>query len=491
MSLFEKMRTLLCGDSQTQQQIIISGRSDGNSLMGIPTFVAPWILDYPRKLKCNDGTDLPIRTTSTLVTGESAYKDQIITQQIVCAIRDGYTPVVLSGDGREGEVFKILQTIYPESAINYISETNSDCYAPFENISHNNIVDFFYQMVMELQQQPGNGMLIKNYINVCVKVFFLSKSTVGNLINGQLDHMGLLIEIQRLYQSNMISEQSRRQFESIVNSAQSVSVTVFSVIQDYLCKMKHVFGLKPRIQIYNRNIPHIDILNTNIQNPLSRGVDGYNFSTINERRIIFVHVENEVSRNLNNLPNEQCFQWYLSKTFQMEINARPEIRNARILLVLENISLVMLNWFWKLIDLPNCVLLLNYDDFYSKIVDSQERRELLISKMERLFFFSVMNEQSAGWVSRMFGEHDVPKVVFTDQPWREWTDILIRPRTYTHDEMEKPWFSTHEIQHLSNNGIVYSKRDKIFKACYLENGKVYIDKKYKGVRVNFCTFSFR
>lgn len=502
MSLLNKMKSLLSGDSQTlqsdQQQIVFDSRSDGNSAGSIPSFVAPWVSGFTRTLKCSDGTDLPIRTTSSLVTGVSAYKDEILIRQIVSAVCDGFTPIVLSSNGQQSKVFSILRTIYPEFAVNYISKSlNSGCYNPFRNISHRCISEFFYQMVMELQQQPTNGMLVRNYINVCVSVFFSNNNTVGSLINGQLNHMGLLQEIQGLYQRNAITEQNRRQLENTANSAQSVSVMVFSVIQDYLYKLQQVGVSKPTIQIHNINTPHITILNTDgqsqslLQSSSTRVVGGYDLSIINEKKCIFLQVDNEVSRNLNDLPNEQCFQWYLSKTLQMEINAKPEIRNSYILLILENISSIMLNWFWWLIDLPNCVLLLNYDDFYSKVADSQERRQQLIGKMDRIYFFSVMDEQSAGWASRIFGSHTVPKVVVTDQPCREWIDFFIKPRSYAYDEVEKPWFSTHEIQHLDNNGIVYSKRDKIFKAYYSENGRIYKDKKYRGKRVNFCTFSFR
>lgn len=202
-------------------------------------------------------------------------------------------------------------------------------------------------------------------------------------------------------------------------------------------------------------------------------------------------MNNEISRNFDHVPNEQCFQWYLSRTMQMDINAKTEIQTERILLIIENINAAILKWFWWLIELPNCVLLLNYEDFYSKIADSEEYRQQLVSKMDRIYFFSVLEEQSAGWASRFFGTHMVPKVVVTDQPYRDWRDIIIRPRTYAHDEVEKPWFSTHEIQHLGNSGIVYSKSDKIFTACYRENGTTYRDKKYRGKRVNFCPFCFR
>lgn len=496
MNLFEKVKSLLIDDGQPQ--IVISSRSDGLSVTGMPVFIAPWISNCTKTLRCSDGTNLPIRTTSSLITGVSAYKKEILIRQIANAICDGFTPVVLSSNGQYGEVFDVLRTIYAEFAINYISESiNSGCYVPFGSIPSDYIVEFFYQMVMEFQQQPTNGMLVRNYINVCVRVFFSDGNSVCNLMNGQLNHMGLLQEIQQLYQNNMITEQRKREFEDAANSAQSVSVEVFSVIQDYLYKVRCVSVSRPVIQIHNAAMPHITILGANgqnirpFQNVSERIAGGYDLSNILKGECIFLQVDNEIPGNFNNSIGEQCFQWYLSKTLQMEINAKPEVRNSRILLIIEDISPVILNWFWWLIDLPNCVLLLSYEDVYSKIADSQERRQQLISKMDRIYFFSVIDEQSAGWVSRTLGTHMVPKVVVTEQPYRDWTDFFIRPKSYAHDEVEKPWFSTHEIQHLGDDGIVYSRRDKVFTACYRENGRTYKDKNYRGKRVNFCTFRFR
>lgn len=502
MSVLTKIKSLLSGNVQAQssgrQQIRIIKRNDGLTSAGPPSLIAPWVSSFTRTLQCSDGTDLPIRTTPSLVTGTSAHKKEILTRQIASAIRDGYTPIVLSANGQQSEVFNVLRTIYHESAINYISETiNSGCYDPFGNLPQSIIIDFFYQMVSILQQQSTNGMLIRNYISTCVRVFFANLNSVGRLITGELNHMRLMQEIQLLYQNNMITEPERIQLESTANSAQSVSVTVLSVIQDYLYKLHGVSASKPTIQLHTVQTPHIKILNSHGQNlrqlqpSVMTDVARYDLSVINERKCILLQVDNEAPRDLNNIPIEQCFQWYISKTLQMEINAKPEIRNGRILLILDNLSSIMLNWFWWLIDLPNCILLLNYDDFYSKLADSQERRQQLISKMERIYFFSVIDEQSASWASRTFGTHTVPKVVVTYQPYRQWIDLLIKPKAYAHDEVEKPWFSTHEIQHLGNSGIVYSKDDKIFKPCYRENGETYEDKSYKGRHVNFCTFSFR
>lgn len=501
MSFLTKIKSLLSGNvrahSSGRQQIEIIHRSDGLTSAGTSPFIAPWVSSFTRTLKCSDGTDLPIRTTPSLITGTSEYKKEILTRQIASAIRDGYTPIVLSANGQQSDVFDVLRTIYHESAINYISETiNSGCYDPFGNLPQGFIIEFFYQMVTMLQQQPTNGMLIRNYISICVRVFFFNPNSVGRLIAGELNHMRLMQEIQLLYQNNRITEQERIQLEGTANSAQSVSVLVFSVIQDYLYKLRGVSVSKPTIQLHSVQTPRIKILNSHGQNlrqlqPIvTTNVARYDLSVIIERKSIFLQIDNETPRDLNNIPIEQCFQWYISKTLQMETNAKSEIRNGRILLILDNLNSIMLNWFWWLIELPNCILLLNYDDFYSQVADSQDRRQQLISKMERIYFFSVIDEHSASWASRTFGTHTVPKVIVTYQPYRQWIDLLIKPKAYAHDEVEKPWFSTHEIQHLGNDGIVYSKNDKIFKPCYRENGKIYEDKSYKGRYVNFCTFSF-
>lgn len=502
MRLHEWVKKLLTSNLQIQapgrQQIMISSRSDGLTIAGLPSFVAPWVSDFDGTLRCKDGTDLPIRTTPTLITGSSANKDEILIRQIASAVRSGYTPVVLSSDGRQGSVYQVLRTIYPEAAINYISKSmDSGCYDPFGSIPLSEVENLFYQMVITFQQQPGNSMLIRNYVNVCVTVLFADWNAVDRLMAGQLTHMELLEEIRRLHQNGIITDQSRMSLENTANSAQSVSVMVFSVIQDYLYKLHRTSASRPVIHISNGGAPRITILNSNgenvrpVQMRAQDTANRYDLSTITDKKCLFFQIENELWRSQNNLPNEQCFQWYISKTLHMEMNARPDVRNRRILLIIENMRSTLLDWFWWLMDLPNCALLLNYEDFYSALADSQERRQQLIGMMDRIYFFSVIDEQSASWASRTFGTHMVPKVVVTDQPYREWTDLFFRPRSYAHDEVEKPWFSTHEIQHLGNDGIVYSKQDKIFTAHYCENGKIYVDRSYRGQHVNFCTFGFR
>ncbi len=502
MRLFERVKALLTDDLRSQasgrQQIVISSRSDGLTVSGLPSFVAPWVSNFDSSLKCSDGTNLPVRTTPALITGSSADKDEILIRQIAGAVRSGYTPMVLSSNGRQGDVYRVLRTIYPESAINYISESgDSGCYDPFGVIPCSEVEKLFYQMVTILHPNPGNSMLIRNYINVCVAVMFIDGSVVDRLMAGQLNHMGLIEEICRLYQNGSINDQCRMSLENTANSAQSVSVTVFSVIQDYLYKLHRTSNSGPVIHILNSAEPRITILNpaggnlSPVQMSAQDIANRYNLSTIIDRKCLFFQLENEPWRSQNNTPCEQCFQWYISKTLQMELHARSDIRDRKILLIIEDMSSVLLDWFWWLIDLPNCVLLLNYGDFYSAIAGSQERRQQLAAKMDRIYFFSVVDEQSASWVSRTFGTHMVPKVVVTNQPYRDWQDIFFPPKSYAHDEVEKPWFSAHEIQHLGDNGIVYSKQDKIFTAYYCENGKMYVDRRYKGQRVNFCTFGFR
>lgn len=501
MRLQEWVKALLTDNFQirgsNRQQIVISSRSDGLTAAGLPYFVAPWVSDFDGALKCSDGTKLPARTVPTLITGSSENKEEILLGQIASAVRGGHTPIVLSADGRQGSVYRVLQQIYPEFAINYVSKSVGDgSYDPFGSVPRGEVERLFCEMVAAFQQQPGSSMLIRNYVNVCVAVLFADGSAVDRLMAGQLTHMGLLEEIRRLHQNGSITDRDRTLLENAANSAQSVSVAVFSVIQDYLCKLWQPNASRPAIHITGGDVPRITILNTNgdALRPSMRAqtaANRYDLTTILDRKCLFFQLENELWRFQNNLPNEQCFQWYVSKTLQMEMNARPDIRSHKILLVIENINSTLLNWFWWLIDLPNCVLLLSYDDFYSAIADSQERRQQLIGRMDRIYFFSVIDEQSAAWASRTFGTHMVPKVVVTDQPYREWVDLFFRPRSYAHDEIEKPWFSPHEIQHLGSSGIVYSKQDKIFTARYRENGKMYTDRSYRGQRVNFCTFGFR
>jgi hypothetical protein len=504
VSFLSELKAFITGNnsnssSSGQQGIVINARSDGQSLTGLPSHIATWVFDHNTTLKCNDGTNLPIRAKHALITGVSAHKNEILTRQIVAGIREGYTPVVLSNNGRQGGLFSILRTIYPENTVKYLADSaDSECYNPFGGVPHSLVAEFFYQLITTMQRQVTNGMLVRNYVNVCVRVFFSNTNALGILITGELNHTRLLMEIQNMHRSNAISDQQRMELENAANTAQSVSVTVFSTIQDYLYKMQRASASRPSIQIRSSNAPRITILNNNNQQlqinqaSLPRVAGGFDSSIIREQKCFFMKIDNDIQQNytFNNTPNEQCYQWYLSRTLQMEMDAKPEVKNGKILLIVENVSSLHLNWFSWLFDLPNCIILLCYDDFYSKLADAQERRQQLLGRMQRIFFFSVMEEQSAGWASRFFGTHMVPKTVVTETPGFHPIHILFRPKAYAHDEVEKPWFSTHEILQLGDTGIVYSKEDQIFKACYRESGATYEDKNYKR-RVNFCTFGFR
>jgi len=503
VSILSNLKALITGNnsdsSPMRQGIVINSRSDGQSLSGFPPHVATWVLEYNTTLKCNDGTNLPINAKNTLITGVSANKNEIIRRQIVAGLREGYTPVVLSNNGKQSALFEILRTVYPESAIKYLADsTDSDCYNPFGGIDQSQVTEFFYQLITTMQRQITNGMLIRNYVNVCVRVFFRNSVALGSLVSGELNHARLLFEIQNMHRNNVLSEQQRLELENAANAAQSVSVVVFSAIQDYLYKMQRASVSKPTIQIQPSNAPRITILNNNNnqlqvnQSALPRISGGFDSSIISEKKCFFMKIDNEIQQNynFNNTPNEQCYQWYLSRTLQMEIEAKPAIKNGKVLLIIDNLCSLHLNWFAWLLDLPNCIMLLSYDDFYSKLADAQERRQQLLGKMQRIFFFSVIEEQSAGWVSRFFGTHMLPKTVITETPAFHPIHIFFRPKAVAHDEVEKPWFSTHEILQLGDTGIVYSREDRIFKACYRENGATYRDERYKQ-NVNFCTFGFR
>lgn len=516
MGLKSKLKKLLGGNNHSSplgnNQLVINRRNDGLSNSGLPSFIAHGITTFPKSILCNDGTTLQLYPKSSLITGTSFNRAYVLKMQIASALCQGYTPVVLSSNGKRGEAFRALSDMYHPSAINYISDSNdSGYYDPFGGVSHNRIEEFFFQLVNMFQQQTVNSMLIRNYINVCVNVFFANSNAVGGLITGQLNHMRLIQEIRNMH----IPEQQKTFFEDTANSAQSVSVTVLSVIQDYLFKMQRASTSRPSIQIpsnlsspnapritihgsnVQQGVPRITILNNSNQQVLPvqhtvqpRVSDGFNASAVNERKCFFLEVDNEVPMNFNNTPNVQCFQWYLSKTLQMEMDARPAIKNSRILLIVENISSVQLNWFWWLFDLPNSILTLNYSDFYSKLADASDRRQQLIGRMERIFFFSITDDSSAQWTSDFFGSRTVSKTTHTDLPPRDFWEMFFRQKSITHGEEEKPWFSKHEIRHLGDKGIVFSIRDNSFAPCYLEHGNTYQDKDYYG-RVNFCTFSFK
>lgn len=497
MKLIDKIKNALDISPDNSHPIAI--REGANLPQNRSSSIADWVYSCDNTLKCSDATSMPIEAVNALVTGNSIYKNEILTRQIVAGISNGYIPLVISSSGRNSLLYNVLRTIYDESSINYLSEDySSKRYNPFCGLTINQITDFFYELVSDFQINQVNGMLVRNYVNVCVAVFFADGNVASELITGQLDHMRLLNEINRLYTLGKITESVRIQFENAANSAQSVSVPVLSVIQDYIYKFRKISNSKPTIKIRNVNTPRIRIFGTNGNSqinvqPSNSGVEemGFDLSDIKIGNCLYVEVKNDVSRNTRNSLNEQCFQWYLSRTLRMEMEARNELRNRPIMVIIDDLSDTMVNWFWWTINLSNSIRLINYDDFYSKLSASQDYRQQLIGMAETIYFFSVINEESAAWASRTFGSHMVPKVVVTNQPYREWTDVLFPPKSYAYDEVEKPWFSSHEIQHLDNMGIVYSRRHKIFKPYYRENGRTYVDKNYKRQRVNFCLFEFR
>lgn len=502
MNILSRVKSLVSGsDSSVQrpnQQINIINRGDGLSVSGLPPYIASWVPEYPKTLYCGDGTHLPITVTNSLITGSSAHRSEILIRQIAKALLEGYTPVVLSSNGKSGEMYSILRTIYPEHALRYIADsTDSGCYNPFEGISPERIAEFFYHLTTTFQQQPTNGMLVRNYINVCVRVFFASGNAVHGLIMGQINHMRLLNEIASMCENNLISEQERMQLQDIADSSRDASVLVLSVIQDYMYKMQRANASRPSIQIRQANVPQISIQRINGQQVqpqqivTQRNSGTYNARKVIQRECLFLNIENDVPGVVFNAPNAQCFQWYLSRTLQTEFDAAPNLKNARILLIVDNLSSLQIRWFLWLSLLPNCVFLLNYEDFYSTLADAAELREQLIGRTDRIFFFAMMNEQSASWASRFFGTHTVEKNIYTEPPVRSFSDLFFRPKAVTHDQEEKPWFNPYEIQHLVDSGIVYCKRDKVFQPLYCENGNLYKEKNYRGQKINFSKFSFR
>ena len=183
MNLLDKIKKVLVTSSSNSQQIVIN---NGDILRKNKSrYVADWVYSFNNSLKCSDGSTLPIEATNSVITGVSSYKNEILIRQIVAGISKGYTPLVVSIKGRDGLLYRVLRSIYEESAIDYVSENYaSGRYSPFTGMTADKIVDFFYQLVCDFQPEQTNGMLIRNYVKVCVAVFFFkqqysSKSDYG------------------------------------------------------------------------------------------------------------------------------------------------------------------------------------------------------------------------------------------------------------------------------------------------------------------------
>lgn len=461
-------------------------------------YVPEWVYDFDATLKCSDGSSLRIDAVNTLITGNSLYKNEIIIRQIVAGIAKGYTPLIISANGKNSLLYNQIRSIYDESSIDYISEDfSSKRYDPFQGLNVNDVIEFFCGLVFDLQTDQMNGILVKNYVRVCVSIFFFNGNAVTNLINGQLDHMTLLREIDRTCEQGRITERVKNEYINAANSARSVSVQVLSVIQDYLFKLDRNNNTRPSIRIHNDSVPKIRFLNTNgiqqvdnIRRNTESSTNGTCLSELVGGKCMYFEIKNEAARNFRNSVNEPCFQWYLARTLKLEIDLRYNLKNRPIMLIVDELSATMVNWFWDIINISNSIKLIIYDDFYSKLSSIPEYRSQLIGIAENIYFFSVVNDESAAWVSRFFGNHMVPKVVATTQPTEGLLDLLFPPTSYSHDKEEKPWFSGHEIQHLGNMGIVFSRSNKIFKPYYRENGRTYVDRGYKRERVNFCLFEF-
>ena len=125
-------------------------------------------------------------------------------------------------------------------------------------------------------------------------------------------------------------------------------------------------------------------------------------------------------------------------------------------------------------DLQNSVLLFNYSDFYSLLTDSNDLRENITGRMDRIYFFSHINSFSAEWCSRFIGVHSVTKKSKTIRAAETWSDIFFPKPDITETEMDEPWYKKEEIQRLGNAGIVYCKDDFKFRSGN-----------------NFCQFQFQ
>lgn len=449
MGFVSKVKALL-NNNQNQPQIIIRSRSDGLTKAGLPSYIEQNINNYPKTLRCGDRTELPFKTSNTLISGKSVNRDEILYGQIAAAMRNGYTPVVLSSKGKEGEIYRVLRTIYYESDISFIANnSSSDYYLPFSGMEQSRIADFFYSLTTTINlNAAANGMLIKKYIDVCVKVFCVSSEALAHLIEGRIDHMGLLNEIDLLRTNNRITAQEEVAMRNSIESAQAVSVTVLSIFYDFMYKMRFSFSAKP------------------LKFP-------FNCSKIINKMCIYMQIEN-VSGLQNNAPYAQCYQWYLSKVIESEFQANSLLPSQKILLIIDNLSGNQLRWFSWMCDLQNTILLMNYDDYYSLLTDYNDLRESFAGKMDRVFMFSHINSNSAEWCSRFIGVHSVIKRSTTKHPPKNWVEVFISPAPdVTETEVDEAWFKKEDIQRLGNAGIVYCK-DMVFR-----NGN------------NFCKFQFK
>lgn len=497
LNLFQNFANLIGNSSsllrfpQGEQRITINARSDGLSLSGLPQFIAPQVADYPTGLRCCDGTDLDAQVINTLITGKSSYRGEIISRQLICAVKHGFTPIILSSKGRAGEAYQILRTIYTEEAIHFISDSeDSGIYSPFAGMPEAEIVEFYHKLAMAFQPQPVNQMLVRGYISVCVKIFSISPSAVGRMVSGQFDHMGLLEEIHELQLRGRLSNQESERLQSVADSARSVSVYVLGVIQDYLYKVQHSSARGSTVS-YQTGGPQITILRNNGRSVLTANDRRkWNAAGLKRRESIFVSLKNYLPGVPSDAASAQCFQWYMSKTLLTEFESMSNEQAVRLLIVVENLGSLPLQWFSWLFDITNSVILFCYEDFYSKLSDAPGLRQQFMGRMNQIFFFSLMDYESAEWASSLFGTHFVAKDVVTDHPPSSLIEIFLPKKSVAHDQERRPWYDPVEIQRLGDSGIVYCQDRHVFKPLYCENGNLYIDRNCRGQKVNFCMFTF-
>lgn len=444
VSAFSKLRRLQSSGGLQRfldgpPQITVRSRSDGLSVSGIPAHVNPQIASIPGNLLCKDGTQLPIRVSNTLLTGTSAIRGEIVHLQLANALKAGFIPLVVSSRRQMSGFFEALRLIYYEEDIHVISETNhGDYYLPFLGMAPADMADFFYRVAVTLNPVAvANSMLYKRYIDVCVRLFCNSSESMRRLTMGQMDHFALLNEIVRMREDDRITPHEESMLRSMADSAQSVSVDVLSVFHDFMYRMRRAFSRKA-------------------------GRFPFNSSRLTEHRPVFVDL-GLVSGVQPNAPFAQCYQWYTSSVMEAEFQANPNLANQRLLVIFDNLGGTELRWFSWMIDMPNSVMLFHYDDYYSQLSSSEDVREALAARMERVFFFRHINTRSAEWCSNFIGMRSIMRRSTTTRASQSWTDLLFPARDIHEQEVEEAWFKKEDIQRLGNAGIVYCSEGAVFR----------------------------
>jgi hypothetical protein len=252
-----------------------------------------------------------------------------------------------------------------------------------------------------------------------------------------MDHLQLLHEISRLRDSNRITLQEESALRGMADSAQSVSVAVLSVFYDFMYTMRHTFSLKT-------------------------GKFPFNSSCLAGKRPVFLDIE-PVAGVPPNAPFAQCYQWYVSSVMEAEFNANPSLASQRLLVIFDNLGSTELQWFLWLLGLPNSVIMLHYDDYHSLLSSSEELREALAARMDRMFIFRHISARSAEWCSNCIGLRSIVRRSTTTRASQSWTDLLFPSRDVHEQEVEEAWFKKEDIQRLGDMGIVYCSEGAVFR----------------------------